>query len=536
MQLRKVKISCPGTTARSRGFVLLLVLTVTLMLSFAVYSFSTLMATSAAASRTGLQQLQRRQLAESAMAVAAEQIRRREPNPVSAPMELRLPDGTPVLLAVFPGIPANDSKPVFGLRNESAKLNLNTLPVQPSRRQQARRRLSVIPGMTPAIADSIMDWLDPDDEPTENGAEAAWYLNQSPPRLPGNGPFRELHELLQVRGISRDLLYGEDQNANGLLDPEENDGNRSLPPDNSDGLLQAGLSEYLTTLSAESIRTTEGSSIIWLNNPHLPQLYDQIQAKFGSEAALYLTAARLTGVTWLDDVRPDQGEDQEIRRLERLEQAAERLNAQLGLGNPGSTGSTSTSATRGGLRLDRKGVFRFRSHVDLFGGQVRVTIGGKDQLLESPWPSDASTMERMLPEFEQVFTLTPESVVEGRININLASEPVLASLPGLSESQARAIRVLQPDSRGLEQPGFGTVAWLVSRGVLNAGELRAIAPQITIGGGVVGGLAVGQIEGFPAAAAVQFQCDFTGRAPRIIWMRDLPVMAAEDLGLPGRNR
>jgi hypothetical protein len=141
-------------------------------------------------------------------------------------------------------------------------------------------------------------------------------------------------------------------------------------------------------------------------------------------------------------------------------------------------------------------------------------------------------MERMLPEFQRIFSLEENAVVAGRININQATEPVLASLPGLSESQARAIRVLQPGRESSpQQQGFETVAWLVARGVLTPGELRAIAPLITTGGGVVSGIAVAQIRGSPAAAAIQFMCDFTGTRPGILWIRDLPVLPAADFGL-----
>ncbi len=517
------------------GFTLLLVLVAVMLLSFAVYAFAGLMTTSVSAGRTGLMQLQRRQLAESAMELACRQIQSGEDLPFSEPLLLELPDGNQAVLAILPQFPRDRTRPSFGLQNESAKLNLNTLPTQPSRRQQALRRLMSIPGMSDALASAIMDWLDPDDEPSENGVEVSWYLAQSPPRLPANGPFRELRELLQVRGMTPELLYGEDRNANGLLDPEENDGQRSDPPDNSDGVLQAGLSDYLTIVSAESMVPQDGTPRIWLNNPDLPRLYDQIQARFGSEAALFLTAGRAVGITWLDDLRPDEGADQEIRRLERLEQARERLNAQLGLNPINGLDDTPAASSRGGMRLDRRPVFQFRSLLDVFGGQVRATISGKDQLIESPWSADAATIERLLPEFEKVFTVTSDDVIAGRINVNLAAEPVLASLPGLSSAQARAIRQLQPTGDGPEQPGFATVAWLLSRGILSAGELRAIAPLITTRGSVVSGIAVAQVSGYPAVAALQFQCDCTGRRPRILWVRDLPVMAAEDLGLDEFN-
>ena len=47
------------------------------------------------------------------------------------------------------------------------------------------------------------------------------------------------------------VLYGEDANLNGILDPNENDGDVLPPTDNADGLLQPGLLEYVTIYSQE---------------------------------------------------------------------------------------------------------------------------------------------------------------------------------------------------------------------------------------------------------------------------------------------
>jgi competence ComEA-like helix-hairpin-helix protein len=70
-----------------------------------------------------------------------------------------------------------------------------------------------------------------------------------PPYLPRNGPFLTTRELLRVRGVSRELLLGEDHNQNGLLDPGEDDGTESDPPDNRDGVLNAGWSSLFTVNS-----------------------------------------------------------------------------------------------------------------------------------------------------------------------------------------------------------------------------------------------------------------------------------------------
>jgi len=511
-----------------RGFILLLVLVVTALLSFAVYSFSHLMVLEATAASENLQQLRRRRLAESAIELATAGILQRSAGRLSPELELLLDDGQRARLLLLQALPMAGAELRPGLVNESSRLNLGTLPLQLSRRQQSRNRLLALPGVTPPLADAILDWMDEDNDPSEYGAEAAWYLAQSPPRLPRNGIFQDLRELLQVRGMTAELLFGEDQNANGVLDPEENDGSLTAPADNRDGVLQTGLSTLLTLVSAES-SGADRSGCILINDSDLAGLYDRLQTRFGSEAALFVVAGRLNGINWLDDLRPDEGEDMETRRLERLEQAEARLNAQLGLNK--AEGGQDSSTSRGGLLLTGQPVFKFRSLVDLFGGEVRATVSGEDRLLRSPWPSDPATVSRMLPEFERAFALTADPVIRGRINVNCAAAEVLATIPGISESAARSIRSLQPRSLQGLTPEDGSVAWLLNRGLVTMGEFRAIAPMITSGGDVFSGFAVGQIVGRPPLAVIRFVLDASRKSPQVQQLEELPVMSAEVLGL-----
>jgi competence ComEA-like helix-hairpin-helix protein len=75
--------------------------------------------------------------------------------------------------------------------------------------------------MTPEIAAAIIDWRDEDNEVTPGGAEADYYASLQPPYLPRNGPLETVRELLMVRGISRELLLGNDPQQNGELETEE---------------------------------------------------------------------------------------------------------------------------------------------------------------------------------------------------------------------------------------------------------------------------------------------------------------------------
>lgn len=94
----------------------------------------------------------------------------------------------------------DDDLPQYGLVDESSKINLNTAD---------ENTLTNFTDMTPDIADSIIDWVDADDTPTGNGAESSDYLGQTPPYNAKNAPFDTVEELLQVRGVTRQLLYGQ---------------------------------------------------------------------------------------------------------------------------------------------------------------------------------------------------------------------------------------------------------------------------------------------------------------------------------------
>jgi hypothetical protein len=175
----------------------------------------------------------------------------------------------------------------------------------------------------------------------------------------------------------------------------------------------------------------------------------------------------------------------------------------------------------------------FKSLLELFGGQVRISLDGKDSLLPSPWATDPVTIRRMLPLLEQMLTTTASDVLLGRININEASEPVLRTLPELSNSAARAIVQMQSEIRNSANASeFASVAWVLSRGLVSAAQLRAMGPYITTHGDVRSGVAVGQMSGHPSIAGIAFVLDCSGYRDRILELRDLPVMSRRSLGLP----
>jgi general secretion pathway protein K len=61
------------------------------------------------------------------------------------------------------------------------------------------------------IVDSLTDWLDGNDDPLPYGAENSYYLGLERPRPARNGPLEFFDELLQIRGMTEEVLYGTDE-------------------------------------------------------------------------------------------------------------------------------------------------------------------------------------------------------------------------------------------------------------------------------------------------------------------------------------
>jgi hypothetical protein len=279
------------------GSALIVVLVLIVMLSLAAYTFSETMIVENESAEFALRQAQARACAESGIEYAAVVLGTEE-DP-EQPLTLYHDP------AQFAGILVRDSSieqargrftfvaPLesdstgtrvrAGLIDESAKLNLNAISSFGLDEEQSAAMLINVPGMTDEIADAILDWIDEDDEQRSLGAESDEYESLSPPYLARNAPLESLDELLLVQGVTPQLLYGEDANRNGLLDPNENDGDASLPLDNADGLLDPGWSAYFTVNSRESNLRADGTEKIDVNQDLLADLYDQIKEELGED-------------------------------------------------------------------------------------------------------------------------------------------------------------------------------------------------------------------------------------------------------------
>lgn len=137
----------------------------------------------------------------------------------------------------------------YGVTEEAAKINLNTAPTG------MLTRLMTDPMTAPITVEmgaSVVDWRDTDDTVTQGGAEKEYYLLLPDPYEAKNADFETVEELLLVKGFTREILYGEDVNRNGVLDAgEDTDG---------DGELDRGIAPFLTVWSAESNTDSSGAA------------------------------------------------------------------------------------------------------------------------------------------------------------------------------------------------------------------------------------------------------------------------------------
>lgn len=400
---------------------------------------------------------------------------------------------------------SNLSSPMHcGLTNESGKLNVNGLSLDLANVEASRQRLMQLPRMTPQVADALLDWIDSDDSPRAVGAERNWYSAAQAPKLPTQRPFKELSELLFVRGVTTDLLYGEDTNANGWLDDCENDGARTLPMDNADGQLDRGWSEYLTVVGAESNYREGNVPKVNLNESNLATLYDQLLPELGHAASLFIVALRLEGPRQQGDAIRDSEQTQKDERLRSLQQ---RLSEQLD--RTSTSQPARRAATRGGLDLTAQPTFEIRSMVDVIDCEVLTIVNGEQELLKSPW--SLAQIESAIAKLEAVCTTRPGQQLTHRINLKAAPERVLRTIPGIDANRAQSIAARRTTIG--RRPSVG---WLVTDGLMTLEQFRQVAPYATSGGDVWSGTSIGTCKITPSFARIHFVIDATLPLPRLL--------------------
>jgi hypothetical protein len=352
--------------------------------------------------------------------------------------------------------------------------------------------------MTEDVADAILDWLDADDEPRELGAEIDYYSGLSPAYAPKNGPLDTVEELLLVRGVTPQLLFGADVNRNGQLDPHEitEDGNGG----STDPAGFRGWSAYLTLYSMEWNVNPDGQPRIYLNQNDLQKLHDELSEVFPADWVSYIIAYRQSGPY---------------------------------------TGTIRTPQPISGKALDltKKAKTPIAQVLSLVGGNVRHTFSGDDTstIVASPFGEGLGEMAVYMPILMDHVTVNPAPTIPGRININQAPITVLYGIPGMTPDVAEQIVSVRDVAPTSDRPARRHETWLLQEAIVDKATLQIMMPFVTCGGDVYRAQVVGYYQGGQAASRAEVIFDATTPLPRLLFWRDISHLgrgyAVETLGV-----
>jgi type II secretory pathway component PulK len=145
----------------------------------------------------------------------------------------------------------DDTTYAFGITDEASRLNLNTA---------TQEMLQKLPKMTNEFAASVIDWRDADSSVTSGGAESEYYLLLPNAYECKNGALETVEELMLIKGATTDIVYGQDKNRNGLLDPGE-EATMTTGMTLTGSLLDRGIVNLVTVYSTEqSVSATSSGS------------------------------------------------------------------------------------------------------------------------------------------------------------------------------------------------------------------------------------------------------------------------------------
>jgi len=376
----------------------------------------------------------------------------------------------------------------YGLEDESARINLCTiLKADQAVTDGAKKMLMALPGMTDAIADAILDWIDADSTPRPQGAEADYYAALTPSYAPRNGPPVTIEELLLVRGVTPQLLFGLDAAAMAGGGAGAGAGNGAIEGvDNSDGSMNHGWAAYLTVYSRESTLRADGTPKINLNGSDLKKLYDALQKAVGADWATFIVAYR-------------QG------------------------GSQGSSSGANAVAPAGQLDFSQKATATIASVLDLIGVKTSAKFQGAKTktVLNSPFSEDRSAMSTYLPKLLDNTTVSAEAVIRGRININQASWLVLQGIPGMTIDLANEIiakRTLDPTVAGA---AHRYETWILTEGIVPLATMKTMLPFVNAGGSVYRVQSIGHFEEGGSSAHLEVLLDASKRPTNVLLWRDV---------------
>ena len=344
---------------------------------------------------------------------------------------------------LFAGLDA-EGEPLYGIMDEAAKINVN---------KADQAALAKVPGMNSELLAEIL-------------------------ALRKGEPFHNLNDLLLLDRIDVQLLFGEDLNGNGLLDPNEDDGDESWPPDNADSRLDRGLAGFLTTWSAARNVTAEGKKRVNINSASSEEIAKSVPGISSQEAESIV----------------------EHRKKRKFASIADLLDVELvakKTEKPKGSKSKGGKTEESGKRPDRPSKTKEKTIVQSTG-QKAFDI-------------------KKFRKVADLVTTTDDEVLKGVANVNTAPYEILACLPGITDPVAREI----VRSREEWKQGFETVADLLDVEGMSVDLFKQICPHVSVRSDVFSVRSFGVIEKGDVYRCVEAVIDRTQQVAQIRYWREL---------------
>lgn len=167
------------------------------------------------------------------------------------------------------------------IEDEASKIGINDIVndqgVVDQKRLEWLTKLFELLELDSDLIDPIIDWLDPDDRARPFGAEDPEYLDLSPSYPCKDGPLATIEELLLVKGMTEEILYGNKE--------------------------KKGLANYLTVHSDGKVNINTASSLV------LQSLSDKIEEGLAEAIIEYRQDDPFTAIS---DVQNVPGVSQDI--------------------------------------------------------------------------------------------------------------------------------------------------------------------------------------------------------------------------------
>ncbi|MCY3005641.1 MAG: helix-hairpin-helix domain-containing protein [Planctomycetota bacterium] len=274
---------------------------------------------------------------------------------------------------------------------------------------------------------------------------------------------------------------------------------------------------YLTWVHGERNERPDGKPRIWLNQPDLKRLHQELSQVMPLSDANFIVAMRQHGPGAYATVSPGNavggpgggisGGGTDRRSSKVAQQGVSGMGAGQG-GASGGGGKSDPSAAllnSGQWVIDwgLPGRYTLKSALEMVDATLSIESAGASgtpgvagtagasrrpvrQTMSSPLASSVSDFKGRLAKLLMETTAVQQPIVEGRVDITSATALVLAAVPGLTQELAQKIVQARQQNAGLSSagvsgssPSIGSIGWLVEKGIVDWAKLRELEPHIT---------------------------------------------------------